>query len=211
MRTKGIHSQNNEDVLILEYFSGRTGTLLEIGANDGRTLSNSLAAIEQGWKAVLVEPSKTAFAKLQVLHDKNPDVRLYNVAIGEADGEADFYESGEHLGTGDTALISTLVPTEIDRWKGTRFDNFTQTTTQVKTWQTFYSELPFENMQFELVSIDCEGVDLMILSQMDLKEMGVEMLIVEFNGKDEGLFSAQAFKAGLKLYHKNFENLIYTK
>lgn len=211
MRQQGKYSQNSEDAIIESYFTGFTGTLLSIGENDGKSLSNVLSAIERGWKAVLIEPSKTAFANLRELHDKNPDVRLYNVAIGEQNGEADFYESGEHLGCGDTSLISTLIETETDRWKGSRFDNFTKTKTDVVTWEKFYSELPFDNMQFDLVSIDCEGLDLFILQQMNLSAMGVKMLIVEFNGKDENLFTIEADKAGLKLYHKNGENLIFVK
>lgn len=205
------YSQNNEQQLIEKYFGERKGTLLDLGANDGKSLSNSFAAIQRGWDAVLVEPSKTAFRKLIELHATNAGVRCYNVAIGESDGEMDFYESGEHLGTGDTALISTLIPSEIDRWKGTKFDNFTQTKTEVKTWETFYSELPFDGMQFNLVSIDCEGLDLYIMGRMNLSATGVEMIIVEFNGKDEKKFTDIATAHGLKLYSKNGENLIFVK
>lgn len=205
------YSQNNEQELIEKYFGERKGTLLSLGENNGRDLSNVFSAIVRGWKAVLVEPSKTAFKRLTELHFNNPDVRCYNVAIGEQDGESDFYESGEHLGTGDTSLISTLIPSEIDRWKGTKFDNFTKRKTEVKTWGTFYSELPFDNRQFHLVSIDCEGYDLFIMRRMNLSAMGVEMLIVEFNGKDENRFTTIADAHGMRLYEKNGENLIFVK
>lgn len=203
------YSQNAEDKLIHQYFGERTGNLLSLGENDGRTLSNALAAIERGWGGVLVEPSKTAYDKLFSLHHDRVRVFCYNVAIGEVDGEADFYESGEHLGTGDTSLISTLVPTEIDRWKGSKFDNFTKTKTKVVTWPTFYESLPIK--KFELVSVDCEGLDLYILQQMDLSEMGCEMLIVEWNSKGFADFASIAERAGMKLYSKNRENLIFVK
>lgn len=205
------YAQNGEDLLIERYFGERIGTLLSLGENNGKDLSNALAAIERGWDACLVEPSKTAFKQLVELHKDRAGVRCYNIAIGMADGEADFYESGEHLGIGDTALISTLIPSEINRWKGTKFDNFTQTKTEVKTWETFYAELPFENMQFNLVSVDCEGFDYYIISRMNLSSMGVEMLIVEFNGKDEERFTEIATAHGMRLYEKNGENLIFVK
>ena len=172
-------------------------------------LSNVLSAIERGWFGVLVEPSKTAFEKLSLLHSQRENVTCYNVAIGEQDGEADFYESGEHLGTGDTSLISTLKHEETKRWMGTKFDNFTTTKTQVQTWKAFYESLPEKT--FQLISIDCEGYDLYILAQMNLKEMGCEMLIIEWNSNDFNAYNILASAHGLKLYSKNAENLIFVK
>lgn len=206
---KGKYSQNDEDILIEKYFGDRAETCLSIGENDARTLSNVLACIERGWTAVLIEPSKTAFNKLINLHIGNLKCFNYNLAIGEIDGEADFYESGEHLGNGDTSLISTLIPDEIKRWKGTKFDNFTQTKTQVVKWETFYAECPIK--KYNLISVDIEGEDLFVVQKMNLTEMGCEMLIVEWNGKQFAEFNEVAEKHGMKLYAKNGENLIFVK
>jgi FkbM family methyltransferase len=206
------YSQNNEQELILQYFgANRIGTLLDIGANDGRSLSNSLAAIERGWSAVLIEPSPTAFEKLVQLHEGRNNISCFNIAIGEHDGEADFYESGEHIGNGDTSLISTLKETELTRWKGTRFDNFTKIKTDVVTWKRFYDEFAPPPKIYNLISVDCEGLDIFIVSQMDLRLMQCEMLIVEWNGKQFSDFNLIAEKAGMKLYDKNNENLIFVK
>lgn len=203
------YSQNDEEQIILEYFGDRKGTVLDIGANDGISLSNSLAIIERGWGGALIEPSLAAFKKLTELHKGRNNVECFNIAIGKENGEADFYESGEHIGTGDTALISTLVKEETERWKGSKFDNFTTATANVMTWESFYASL--QQKTFQLVSIDCEGLDLFILSQMDLTEMGCEMLIVEWNGKDYLIFKEIASDAGMKLRSKNAENLIFVK
>lgn len=203
------YSQNDEEQIILRYFKERKGNVLDIGANDGKSLSNSLAVIEQGWGGVLVEPSLTAFKKLTLFHKGRENVECFNIAIGKENGEAEFYESGEHLGNGDTALISTLVKTETERWKGSKFDNFTTTKVNVMTWQAFYSSL--RQKTFELISIDCEGLDLFILSQMDLSQMKCEMLIVEWNGKDFDDFNFCASDHGMKLLSQNAENLIFAK
>lgn len=223
IRQQGKYSQNSEDVIIEKYFNGRTGTLLSLGENDGKTLSNVLNSIEQGWDAVLVEPSKTAFEKLKELHKERSGVICYNIAIGEQDGTADFYESGEHLGTGDTSLISTLKASEIDRWKGSKFDNFTKTETTVMTWQSFigkWTEIyrwrvscdgAYHQPVFNLISVDCEGLDYFIMKQMDLNALGCEMLIVEYNGIDELKYMALAAQYGLKLHEKNMENLIFVR
>jgi hypothetical protein len=65
--------------------------------------------------------------------------------------------------------------------------------------------------QFNLISIDVEGYDYEVLSQIDLVSVGCEMLIVEFNGKDEALFTDYANKFDMKLISKNPENLIFVK
>lgn len=52
------YSQHDEQRYILEAVEGiDKGTLLDIGAWNAKTFSNSRALIEMGWKAVLVEPS----------------------------------------------------------------------------------------------------------------------------------------------------------
>lgn len=52
-----LHSQFDEEEVILKFFSGVTnGHLLDIGAFDGIEMSNSRGLIEQGWSGVLVEP-----------------------------------------------------------------------------------------------------------------------------------------------------------
>src|SRR5262245_12533077 len=44
-----LYSQNDEEGIIAGYFGGRTGTLLDIGAYDGVSFSNSRRLIESGW------------------------------------------------------------------------------------------------------------------------------------------------------------------
>ena len=45
-----MRSQNNEEALVKQYFGTKHGTFIDIGANDGITLSNTYAAAQRGWK-----------------------------------------------------------------------------------------------------------------------------------------------------------------
>lgn len=209
IHTGGTYSQNNEDKIIEQYFGTRIGTLLSIGENDGTHLSNARLAIERGWTGVLVEPSQTAFRKLEALHKDRKEVYCLQVAIGETGGIHDFYESGTHLGTGDTSLISTLKQSETVRWKGSKFDNFTTTKVEVMTWPDFYDLIPVK--AFNLVSIDCEGEDQYIFGAMDFTAMKTEMVIVEWNMIDKPYYTSVATKHGLRLHAENMENLIFVK
>lgn len=194
------YSQNGEQKIILEYFGDFVGVLLDIGANDGVTLSNSRALIEKGWIAHLVEPSPSAFKML--IETSEDDAYLFNFAIGTYTGKATFYESGAHLGTGDTALLSSLKQDETKRWKKETF-----TPIEVDVFR--YEDTPFYGMKFDFITIDAEGMDYEILIQIDLTD--TKMVCVEFNGKNAGDFIGYCAKYGLQQVWNSHENLIFAR
>src|ERR1700678_3215631 len=96
---KTMYSQNSEENFILDCFNGAKGHFLDIGANDGKTLSNSYALVERGWPGVCVEASPKAWDRLHKLHgwQNGNGIQLINVAVGSYDGEIELNESGELL------------------------------------------------------------------------------------------------------------------
>ncbi len=222
------HSQNGEQRIILDYFGDSRGTVLDIGANDGVTFSNSRALIELGWSAVLVEPAEIAYGKLVQLYLEQmqdapgaPEVEVVNAAITTQDGPIDFYDSGTHLKKGDTSLLSTTRPKELARWKGSG-EQFTKTTVRGITFATLLKECGVfinrdptmtatNQARFDMISIDAEGADYDILTQIDLTAVGCRMLCVEYNHEGQGRFTAYAEKHGMKLKWRCVENLIFTR
>lgn len=198
------YSQNNEQELIFKYFKGFKGTLLDLGANDGITLSNSFAAINKGWKGVLVEASPKTFLELEKTHKNNKDIQLLNVAVGMFNEKIIFYESGTLLKKGDSSLVSTIVEEELKRWSGIQFNKIE---VDCYNFKTLYEKFNYKT--FDLISIDVEGMDYKVLTQMNLTELGCKMLIVEFNGKNEADYITYTKKHNMKLYAKNLENLIF--
>lgn len=194
------YSQNKEQDYIVNYFSGVVGNLLDIGANDGKTFSNSLALIELGWKATLVEPSPSAFKKLKELHKGNKNVKLINKAVSDKTGTITLHDMGEHVGAGDSSLLATTVEAEKDRWIGTEFKAI-----EVKA-------IPYWTIadNYALITIDAEGADIVILQQIDLSN--VKMVCVEWNNKPE---LAEAFRAivprEMKEIYRSLENIIYAR
>ena len=100
MRKNGYYSQNDEDVQVLNYFGNFKGTLLDLGANDGITLSNSRKLMEQGWQGVLVEASPITYKKLDHVYRNNHRATCINKGIGTQQGKFEFHDSGSHLGEG---------------------------------------------------------------------------------------------------------------
>lgn len=207
MKKINDYSQHREGEVIARYFGESKGTLISLGENDGKTLSNVLGLIEIGWKGYLVEPSQIPFKKLIELHKSNDKVKCFNYAIGNEDGETTFYESGEHLGKGDTSLLSTIKEDELKRWGKTC--TFKKITVPVKTWDSFIKDSKVKKAH--LISIDCEGVDFDILIQIDFDKLDTKMIIVESNNVDNKKYSDYMNSKGYRLYYANQCNLIFTK
>lgn len=59
-----MYSQLNEEEIIVNWFGGKVGRYLDIGAWDGIQMSNTRRLAELGWSGVLVEPGAKNFAQL---------------------------------------------------------------------------------------------------------------------------------------------------
>jgi len=201
-----MYSQNNEDEIIKDYFGDKKLMLLDIGANDGVTFSNSKLLIENGWSGVLLEPSSVCI-ELEQLHKDNQNVTVINLAIASKDGMIDFYESGSIIDEKDSNLVSSSIPDE--RWQ--RATSFTKTKVYASTFKSFIES--YKLTHFDFVSIDAEGMDWDILNQMDLTALGVSCVCIEWNSKPEldSCFTNYCNNHGLFEIHRNGENIIFVK
>jgi FkbM family methyltransferase len=206
-----MYSQNHEDDIVLNFFQNieSNKTVLDIGANDGKTFSNSLLLIENGWKAHLVEPSST-FRTLMDFHKENDKVLIYPIGIGLENGTIDFYESGSFNGD-DLNLVSCVKPNEMDRWQGVV--QFNKTKAIFNTFDVFLESNKLENEVFDFISIDVEGNDWDALQQIDLNKHDCKLLCIEWNTKNElaNLFIEYASRFGLYEINRNAENIIFAK
>lgn len=203
-----MYSQNSEEQFILNYFGDTKGIFFDGGANDGRTLSNTLALAERGWEGALIEASPSAFSRLEKEHGKNKNLELHEFALGDYDGEIVFHESGELLGTGDIALVSSTRPDELLRWESLNMP-FTEMKVPIFSWSSFLERTRFR--KFDFFSLDIEGMELSVIPQIDFNELGVKMAIIEFNGKDQHLYDNIMLPQGFRVIHMNAENIIYAK
>jgi len=203
-----MKSQNNEAQIVHDYFKGFKGTVLDIGANDGKTFSNSYDLIQSGWSGVLFEPG-TVFGKLENLYKDNKKVQCYQLAISDKEEMLTFYESGAHVKNGmDTGLVSTLDWHETLRWRNNGVE-FTELIAQGVPFSWVYKW----HKTFDFITIDAEGNDWSILQQINLDAVGCKCLCIEWNGdgKLKLLYSSYCSDFGMRLISENRENLIFAK
>ena len=180
-----------------------SGNILDIGCNDGQTISNTRALLLKypELKCYFVEPNPYAFEKLQTLYSDSRHL-LFNYAIGDTDTTAVLYCNAHHLSENDTGLLSTIVESETKRWGES--EKWEHVTVEVLKY-------PFSQIDFDFISIDTEGMDEKILKQINLTK--TKILCIEWNSIDDVKSTIEEYchQFGLKIIHENNINLIFAR
>lgn len=171
------YSQSGEQALVAEWADGRPpGRVLDIGAGDGETFSNSRTLIEQGWSAVLVEPAPWAVDRLSGLYWENKRVEVVNAVVTpDRWGLMPFqYARDDHL--------STMNEKQRKRWaKLVPFEPVTVVAVQLRYLIGYFAG------GFDMVTIDAEGESMALLAayrELPAWEQ-VECLVVEVEDEKE--------------------------
>lgn len=144
-------TQLNQDIfaLIINRFK-RGGTFIEIGANDGYTLSNTLYLEENfDWSGILVEPNPKYFKSLQKRKSK-----IFPFAISESKGSIEFLDAGLYGGATDS-----ITGTHKRMLKDAK-----KIYVKTETLSTLADKLTERVVDF--ISIDVEGAELNIVKQI---------------------------------------------
>jgi len=214
------YSQDEEESFVIDYFRvthGRSfkGRVLDIGANDGITYSNSRALIEMGWEAILVEPSNAAYSKLKELYKNDRSVYLFGFAIGTINSTVPFYESGNINHTPeDIGLLSTMSVEHLHAVISSPI-TFKEYRVQCFKFENFLRLIPSGvGHIFDFITIDAEGMDYDILTQIDLTELQCQCLCIEYDSyvkKSIEPFVEYAESHGMKLGLQTRFNLIFIR
>jgi len=209
-------SQFGEDKIIHEFFVNTygesfRGNILDVGANDGISISNSYAFIKEGWTGVLIEPGKTPYSMLAELYNGNPLVKIHNFALSETNGTIEFYESFSNDPWSQNGLVSSTIENETSYWKDFYNVSYEKYNVNSFDYQTFINEFYTENQIWDLISIDIEGLDFDLLKQIDLIKCECKCLVVEYNGKNMNQFVDYCRSQNMYLYRFNDCNLIFVK
>jgi len=202
METKTIqdYSQCGEQLHLLNYFGEIKGTFMDIGANDGKTFSNSYALALLGWHGVCVEPTDRAFNALSELYKNNKNVQCLQYCIGDKNEIVDFWEPHD-------TLVATTNKSETHKWErglGFVYEKFKKEmiTVEVLLQKTKYK-------QFDFINIDVEGNDFQILKQFDLRE--TKAVCIEVNEDPRKKYIEYMKEKGFFLLKDTNINLIFAK
>jgi FkbM family methyltransferase len=140
---------------------------IEIGANDGLNLSNSLM-LERDffWNGVLVEPNSKAFQSLQ---SSRSNIKLNYAVSDKSDSVVEFKEYKD-------SLFSCISEKNTGRYK----DDFDIKTIQTITLTEIFKRYCLPK-QIEYLSIDTEGNEFEIIKDFDFDMYKVKTISIEHN------------------------------
>jgi FkbM family methyltransferase len=169
-----FYSQYGEERILSQFFGDKQhGFLVDIGAMDGITYSNSRYLIEdKSWSGILVEPHPEYFQNLQRIYQNNNNVRLLNYGCFNVETELDFYPYSTGI-DGSVSTISQDFKERVTRIHGDKY----QKTIKINTMTLNNIIKDCESVDF--LSIDVEGVDMEVLSSNDWTKNRPSLVCVE--------------------------------
>ena len=189
------YSQYGQDVAVFDLL-GRpsTGVFVDIGANDGRSLSNSLLFEEQGWTGICVEPHPIVFETLKA----NRRAHLVNACIAEKDGTVDFLliEGGANMLSGIAEFISESHMQRIDTEIAQSGGNKRVVEIEALSPETLCRRFDIQTIDY--LSIDAEGAEYSILKAFDFETIKIRIIGAE-NGTRSPVLYNYLTKKGFRL------------
>ena len=177
-------SQSNEDRAMYELFYKSPpkcgGTIVEIGALDGLTYSNSyFFEMALGWRSLLVEANPINFAKLQ---RNRPDALTVHAAMCS---QKNVIFKGRNAVGG---IVSEMSENHAKKWIKSS-DPVVEV--PCRHWHELFSK--FEILHIDIFVIDVEGGELSVLSVMDWA-VSVDYFIIENNERSSEVVDLLANK-----------------
>ena len=180
-----FYSQCKQDSYLYEnvFKEKRNGVFVDIGANDGVTLSNTYFFEKQmGWTGICIEPIPEIFERLR----SNRKCTCIQGCISEKSGTQSFLRVRSR--SFNTEMLSGLIekynPRHLQRIQ--REVKRTGGTTEILTVPCYIlTELLLEKniSHVDYLSLDTEGGELDILKSIDFSRIDIEVIDVENNYK----------------------------
>jgi FkbM family methyltransferase len=146
--------------------------VIDVGANDGVTFSNSLPFVKLGWRAILIEPAPAVFKKLIVNCRGRETATCLQIACCDKSGEADLY-----FGTdGEEGFKSTLCKSDNEWFRRERSSKSVSVRTDTLT--NILKRYQAPNRPGILLG-DSEGMDYEVLLGLDFEQFRPTVIVTE--------------------------------
>jgi FkbM family methyltransferase len=145
---------------------------VELGANDGVTLSSTLGLIRDGWSGLAVEANPAVFARLKNNWQAFSKVKIVCAAVAPEAGPVKLY-----LGKNDPdGLLSTISTEESEWFKEHRSENSVEVSGIPLTVLLDREGAP---QRPDLLLVDTEGMDYDILLTLDFQKYRPKLIVTE--------------------------------
>ena len=182
---RGDYSQAGETIEIrklLHRRRGEKGFFVELGANDGVTVSSTFGLVKDGWSGIAVEANPAVYARLKKNLMKFPQVKTICLAVAPKRGPIKLY-----FGKNDpSGLLSTISNDDSAWFKEHRSEDFVEVQGIPLTDLLEEQRVPKAP---DLLLIDTEGMDYDILLTLDFEKFRPKLIVTEdYQPKNDAKF-----------------------
>ncbi|WP_418513606.1 FkbM family methyltransferase [Corallibacter sp.] len=191
------YSQHADDFIAWQLLGEKNqGVVVEIGAFDGKHLSNSYSLSQLGWKSICVEPSPRIF---KYLEKNRRDATNVNKAVVGDETVTDIEFFSEEIG-----VLSGCNYDEEDIKKryqnrGLQYKEPERFSVPATTLNKLFDEI--NHHKINLLSIDVEGFEMEVLKGLNLNHITVDLFIIEANTSQE--------KEAILNYFKSYDDYMF--
>jgi FkbM family methyltransferase len=165
------YSQFEEDRFILNFFGGKPGVYIDVGAFHPWRISNTYLLYQHGWSGVTIEPIPRLFDKHK--HLRGRDIQL-NAAVGD---RAECIEFMELVPAARSTFDRVAAVTAIKNGYALQYKTYS---IQVLPLSDIYQRTIFPK-SVDLLTIDVEGSGLNVLKSIDFGVLRPRMIVLEMN------------------------------
>lgn len=199
-----MYAQYGEEIFLKKFLDiNNKGLVVDIGAADGIRFSNSRFLIEQGWRALLVEPNPKNFKKIKELYNENNLVLLENVGCGnDTIEEVQFFidKNDEH------EQLSTFKIEQMNKCKSIYNCDFVETNLKIIKTSDLFEK--YNILSIDFLSIDTEDFDENVIEGIDFSKVEIKLICVEH---DTPKIQKKLTENNFYKVHKTIGNIFYGK
>ncbi|MBD1363967.1 FkbM family methyltransferase [Mucilaginibacter sp. ZT4R22] len=203
-------SQSGEDSIILFLIRSLKITQVQyfdIGTNDPRNMNNTYILYLNGFRGICVEPDP--FFHKQIKKYRPGDVLIPKGVAVEQQDKATFYVM-------DDPLLNTFSPQEAEKLVNTHHREIRKVlSVELIAINTIFEQY-FKEDHCSVLSLDVEGLDLVILQSIDFSRFKPSIICVEnieysenLTGKKDSFINEVLLEQGYILYADTYINSIF--
>ena len=188
---KNYFSFSGVDIIIENIFRDKNhGFYLDVGCQHPIKNNNTYLLYKKGWKGINIDLDPDNINLFNISRPKDDNI---NIAVSNKVGEADlyFYHKKSPINTIDKKT-SDYQKAQVSDIKKVKTD----------TLNNIINNSKYDNMKFNLLSIDVEGHELQVLKGFDFNKYKPDVIVVEF---------LDLSSKKLEVKNLNIENLFKTE
>lgn len=192
-----MYSERNEEEFLAQYFRDlNNGYFVDLGANDGKNLSNTRMLFEKGWSGLCVEADPRTFEVLKQTYPDGGRVKTLHTAVWNKPGEVVFFQHREFC-SGVSSLFADL-----------NFDHWKPINVRCTTLDLILNQI--QPVAIDFLAIDVEGCDYDIVAGYSWR-IKPKLIMIEHDKRTVEAFDALFAAAGYKRIFQNVSNAAYSE